>query len=101
MIVAPSRRIDGEWRTIVVDRKVVAGSMYRWHHSRELMPEVPEDVFEFAQSVADNIDPPAVAYVLDIANAGGLSVIELNAFSSSDFYASDPEPIVRAIAGIV
>lgn len=99
VVVAPSRRIEVEWRTVVVGREVVAASLYKSAGKRDLEPEVPEGVLAFAEEVASQVQPPAPAYMLDVAReeGGRLSVVELNSFSCSDLYACDPVPVVAAV----
>ena len=99
VVVAPPRKIEAEWRTVVVGRDVVAGSRYKSGGKREVSLDVPEDVLAFSQDTASQIPPPAPAYMLDVAReeGGRLSVVELNSFSCSDLYACDPVPVVAAV----
>lgn len=102
VVVAPPRRIEAEWRTVVVGRDVVAGSRYKSGGKRDVDPDVPADALSFAREVASQIAPPAPAYMLDVAREedGRLSVVELNSFSCSDLYACDPEPVVAAVQAL-
>ncbi len=99
VVVAPLRRIEQEWRTVVVDGKVVAESRYKSGGTRDVAPLAPAEVLSFAQTIASNIEPPALAYMLDVAReeGGRLSVVELNSFSCSDVYSCDPLPVVGAV----
>ena len=98
-VVAPPRRIEAEWRIVVVTGEVVAGSRYKRDGKRDVDPDLPSDVLAFAQATASEIEPPAKAYMLDVAReeGGRLSVVELNSFSCSDLYACAPLPIVEAV----
>lgn len=99
LVIAPPRRIEAEWRTVVVGTEVVSGSRYKSWGERNVDPDVPSNVLEFARATASEIKPPDSAYTLDVVReeGGRLSVVEFNSFSCSDLYACDPGPIVKAV----
>jgi len=99
VVVAPLKAIQAEWRLVIIGGKVVAGSRYKFEGRRDVSAEVPLKVRAFAQDVAGNIAPPAVAYMLDVAkeDSGRLSVVELNSFSCSDLYVCEPLAVVKAL----
>ena len=99
VVVASPRRIEAEWRTVVVGRRVVAASRYKSGGRRNVDGDVPDEVLAFARSVAAEIDLPAPATMLDVAReeGGRLCVVELNSFSCSELYACYPLPVVRAV----
>lgn len=99
VIVAAPREIAAEWRTVVIDGGVVAGSRYKSGGVKDVNPDVPADVLAFAGATAAEIEPPAPAYMLDVARetSGRLSVVELNSFSCSDTYACEPLAVVQAL----
>jgi hypothetical protein len=99
VVAAAPRQIEEEWRTVIVGKEAVAGSRYKSGGKKDVSPEVPADVLAFAKETASEIQPPAAAYMLDVAReqSGRLSVVELNSFSCSDLYECDPVPVVAAI----
>jgi hypothetical protein len=101
VIVAPVRSIVREWRYVVVDRKVVAGSAYA-SDGRHALPDRPDGApWTFAAGVARQLAPPEVVYVMDICEADGrLWLLELNPFSGADLYACDCRDVVAAV-GVV
>lgn len=100
VLVAPLRRIDAEYRCIVVDGRVVTQSRYRLNGWLSISPYVERDVIEF---VAERLEEwnPCVAVSIDVARTPeGLRIIETNAVSSSGFYAIDMSLFVTAIAAL-
>ena len=102
-VVAPPKRILAEYRLVVIDQKIVASCRYKLDSSKSLDPMVPTTILEFGQTMASTVKLKESAYMLDIAEeeSGRLSVIEVNSFSSSDFYEADLVPVVRAIEEMI
>jgi len=101
VVVSPKRDITAEWRFVVCDRKVIAGSQY-----------LPEEIeltdhflrccsptsFRLAQDIASNEWQPDVCYTIDIAESGWgceVSLLEINSFSCAGFYSCDINAIVK------
>jgi hypothetical protein len=99
VVVAPVRPVEREWRYVVVDGRVVAGSGYE-ADGRRPRPDDPGGApWRFAAEVAEALEPPQAVYVLDVGlAAGALRLVELNPFSDADLYACDPAAVVRAVA---
>ena len=99
VVVAPVRRVDREWRYVVVHGEVVAGSAYVAER-RAASPDTPDgSPWRFAADVAHALDAPEAAYVLDVCEAdGGLHLLELNPFSGADLYACDRTKVVDAVS---
>lgn len=102
VIVAPVRPIEAEWRYVVVDRKVVAGSAYA-AEGRRALPDAPTaKPWLFAQDVATNMEMPELVNIIDVCASGSeLRLLELNPFSGADLYACDLYAVVSAIASVV
>ena len=98
VVVAPVRSVGREWRYVVVDRGVVAGSAYA-SDGRSALPDDPGgSPWAFAADVARQIDPPEDVYVMDVCEADGrLWLLELNPFSGADLYACRCHDIVAAV----
>jgi hypothetical protein len=98
ILIAKHKAIkDKEYRFVIVDKKVVTGSMYNW--SKESSPEYPKEAEELAQKIADLDWQLDSAYTCDIAmgNNIGPRLIELNSFSCAGLYSCDRVKIVEAI----
>ena len=98
VVVAPVRAVGREWRYVVVDRRIVAGSAYA-SDGRSALPDDPRgSPWAFASDVAQQIDPPEDVYVMDVCEADGrLWLLELNPFSGADLYACDCHDVVSAV----
>jgi hypothetical protein len=98
IIASSIKHIEHEWRLFVVDGKVVSGSHYRAGGLLAVSPEVPPEVIGFGEEMAA-IWSPAPVFVLDVALSNeSLSVVEINGFNSSGFYASNIRDIVSAVS---
>lgn len=97
VLVAPRQRLDREWRLFVVDRRVVAGSQYRYYGDLCCEPGVPAEVSTFAETLCRRWTPAPV-FVMDVAQISDrLGLIELNGFHSSGFYACDVATVIQAV----
>jgi len=96
-IVAEPFGISKEWRTFVVDGKVVGASQYREYLKLSKAPGAPADVIDFAEAQAAVYSPHEV-FVLDVGRCGEeLYVIEAGCFNSAGFYDCELVPIFKAI----
>jgi len=102
VILAPPKKIEKEWRFIVVEERVITGSQY--HDNFEIKIESGYDpkAFEFAQIVVNETKyQPDPAYIMDIGKTKeGFGVVEINSFSCSDIYMSDAEIFVKEISNL-
>lgn len=102
VVVAPVRTIGAEWRFVVVDRRVVAGSGYDPSRRAAAALTDDEEPWRFAQAIAAQLEPPEVVYTLDVcATPDGLRLLELNPFSGADLYACDLDEVVRAVGRLL
>lgn len=101
-IVAVTRKqIDHEWRLFIVNKRVISGSHYRSFGALAVSKYIPGAVIHFGEELAA-IWSSDIVYVMDIAESGGrYSLIEINGFNSSGFYASDIKKIVSAVSDAV
>ncbi|MEM6782361.1 MAG: ATP-grasp domain-containing protein [Bacteroidota bacterium] len=102
IIVAPIRNVEREWRYVVVDGHVVAGSAYA-ADGRTALPDDPNGApWAFAAKVAKALPLPDPVTVLDVCACDGrLRLLELNPFSGADLYACDRTGVVRAVSAVV
>lgn len=98
-IVAQPFGIAKEWRTFVVDGKVVGASQYREYMRTSKAPGCPDEVTAFVQEQASIFSPHPI-FVMDVGLSGDdLYVIEVGCFNSAGFYKARLEPVFEAIQG--
>lgn len=98
IIVAPVRDLAREWRYVVVDRHIVAGSAYLADRKTHEADSSGSAAWRFAAQVSRAMVPPESVYVLDVCEAGGdLHLLELNPFSGADLYSCDRANVVSAV----
>lgn len=98
MVNAPIE-LQGEFRFVIADGRVVTGSEYRWDGKLDVRSDFLEDCFEVAKKVAAHPWQVDIAYTCDVAQtADGPKVVELNGFSSAGLYACDINKVVAAVS---
>lgn len=105
LVVDRVRYMDYEWRTIVYNGLCVTGCQYGSFDTEtrkfgfDPAPGLPDRVRSKAEEVAHAVDwAPDPMYVLDIVESEGeLSVMEINALSTSGWYDCDIGLLVDAI----
>lgn len=105
VMVAPLRKIYAEYRTWVVDKKVVTASQYKFGTIKRQTADVPDQVIAYAERCAQEWSPHR-AYVLDIFQAdsqeedvddSAFFIGEVNNLNSAGFYAADMNKLVIAL----
>jgi hypothetical protein len=101
VIVSTPRKIEREWRFVVVDDKIVSGSQYR-NASGCKLDEPDKDAERYAQHILDKIPyRPERVWCLDICEtAQGFHVLEVGCFGCAGLYVADKEPIVREVSRV-
>jgi hypothetical protein len=101
VVVAPVRQVMREWRYVVVDGRLVAGSAYAADGRRALPDEPTGAPWSFAEKIASTMEAPEIVYVLDVCESDGdLRLLELNPFSGADLYACDADNVVQSVSGV-
>lgn len=102
VVISRPKPILREWRFVVVDRNVVAGSLYRELGELHQSPDVPAEALDFALQVASREFQPDRVWVLDTCETpdGEMKVVEINGFSSSNWYSCDLQAIVKAVSRV-
>lgn len=101
VLCAPARQVEREWRYVVVNRRVVAGSSYEATSRRATGLSYRGRPWTFAQEVARELTPPDAAYVMDVCEADGrLWLLELNPFSGADLYRCNLAAVVEEVSRI-
>lgn len=99
VLVASPREIWTETRCFVVDRKVVAASLYRVGGQVRYEEVSADPVLDFAQECI-RAWVPSRAFVLDVAlTPDGYQVVEVNCLNAAGFYACDMQKLVVALEG--
>ena len=99
VIVATVKSVSREWRYVVVDGQVVAGSSYEADSRKATSDDPGGESWAFAQSVAESLKAPDSVYVVDVCEAGGeLRLLELNPFSGADLYACKADIVVEEVS---
>ncbi len=99
VVAAPVQTVSREWRFVIVNRRVVAGSGYQADGRIATSNDALDNARQFAAEVVESLPPPDPVYVLDVCETShGLRLIELNPFSGADLYGCDGPSIVSAIA---
>lgn len=102
VIVAPVQELGAEWRFVVCDGVVVAGSAYDPARHRPAGAVSSGPAHQLAAEVARALPAPDPGYILDIVEtATGLRVLELNPFSGADLYDCPVEPVIDAVSAIL
>lgn len=102
-VVSKPETIKQEYRLIILDKKVVSGSLYKDNRNviLENLDNLPNKnrIVEFAEKSLEEIDdsfPPI--FVLDIAFDGeDYSVLEFGCISCAGYYESNRHEIIKAI----
>ena len=91
--------LEGEFRFVIADKQVIAGSEYRWDGKLDVRRDWPQSCWDLAQKVADHEWQVDIAYTCDVALLDGEPrIVELNSFSSAGLYACDLERVVDGVS---
>lgn len=112
VLISKEQEIEEEYRFIVVNGKVITGSLYMDDNNRKTFKayydkpiDETSEVFKFAQTVA-NLHQPDKAFTIDICTAiyGDYKlykVLEINSFNCASMYGADYDKIVKATNDLV
>jgi hypothetical protein len=98
VVVSGPHDLDAEWRFVVANRQVVAGSQYKQAGEMSIQPEFDSSAFELAGQIASENYQPDPVWVLDVCRTrqGAYRLLEIGGFSFADLYACDKQRIVAA-----
>lgn len=98
ILVSSQKDINREWRLLIVDGKVVAGSQYREANEIKIKKGYPKEVVKFAESCMDWT--PDSCFILDIVEDAreDLFIMEINSFNTSGLYESELSEVVKAVS---
>jgi hypothetical protein len=91
--------IQGEFRFVIADGQVIAGSEYRWDGKLDIRRDWPPICEALAQQVASHPWQVDIAYTCDVALVAGKAwLVELNGFSCAGLYACDLDKVVEGVS---
>lgn len=101
IVVAPVQLIGDEWRFVVVNQRVITGSAYDPATRKPKPIELDSAAAIFASTVASQLEPPSIVYVLDVCWCNDqFRLLELNPFGGADLYACDANAIVENVSKV-
>jgi hypothetical protein len=102
VVIARPQAVEHEWRLIVIDNRVIAGSQYASRSERAIAEKCPPEVWKFAEVMLADIGwRPDPAFMLDLCESEGrLRLVELNSFSGSWLYRCDLAAVVAAASDL-
>ena len=100
VVVSSPQEIVKEWRFVVVDKTVIAGSLYKSNGITDIDPEATGPARELAERIAGMDYAPDPAWVVDICEtaSGDFRLLEVGAFSFCDLYDCDKVAVVKAVS---
>ena len=91
--------MGNEWRYVVVEGRVVAGSAYEPAGRSARAADPSGEPWSLASRIGGTLAAPEATYVMDICDSdAGLRLLELNPFSGADLYACDRDAVVAAVS---
>lgn len=102
LVVSRPKPITREWRFIVADHKIVAGSLYKDSNEVLISGEVPDAAMDFAVALVSREFQPDRVWVLDVCEMpnGEMRVVEINGFSSAIWYSCNLRDIVNRVSEV-
>ncbi|MCK9459643.1 MAG: ATP-grasp domain-containing protein [Proteobacteria bacterium] len=101
VVVSEPRNIQFEWRFVVVDGVVVAGSQYRENERFDVDATYPQEAVDFANLIASKYNPESV-FVVDVCltKSGQYRLMEVGCFSCAGLYACDRSKIIESVSAV-
>jgi hypothetical protein len=100
IIMNRAQNIKAEFRYVICEKQVIAGSEYRWDNVLDVRRDTHPACDAMAKKIAEADWQADTVYICDVAltEKDEAKVVELNAFSSSGLYACDTYKIVEAVS---
>lgn len=90
--VASPKEVEAEYRLFVVDKKVVASSMYRPYQKKD----APKEVLDFVQERISKVESDVFVVDVGVVN-DAYYIVETNCPNASGFYKSDMDTIIKSL----
>lgn len=107
--IAKPKYISREYRTIIVDKKVIAVSQYKKDGRLNIKDYPPKEIIYYANKMAQ-LYQPADVFTLDVCELtegtfdpliGPYRIIEVNCFNCSGFYHCDIYAIIKKVSEFI
>lgn len=100
VVVSSPKTIVAEWRYVVVNGKIVAGSQYKEGLNQCLRPAEDSSAQNLAEDILAVGFAPDPVWVFDICRTdqGTDHLLEIGAFSFANLYGCDLDAVVRAVS---
>lgn len=100
VVVSSPKALVAEWRFVVVDRQVIAGSQYKEAGQLVSRSGYDPEAFRLASRIAAGDFQPDPVWVMDICKTGDghYRLLEIGAFSFANLYACDKVAVVAAVS---
>jgi len=99
-VIAPPKQILGEWRSLIIDGKIISISRYacKGGVSNQMNDDNNPDVRALLEKIAAHKWQPDEAYIADVARVGNeYKLLEIGSPNCAGWYQMDVEKIVDAI----
>lgn len=102
VVVSSPQDITAEWRFIIADRKVIAGSQYKLEGELIISSSIDSGAVRFAEKVLEQCYEPDPVWILDIGKTGDgtYHIVEVGGFSFAGLYACDKDAVVRGVSQV-
>lgn len=102
VVVSSPKQVVAEWRYVIADRAIVAGSQYLDGGAKIAVAANDSGAYELAQTILQVPYVPDSVWVLDICRTADNTyhLLEIGSFSFCDLYACDKDAVVCAVSTI-
>jgi hypothetical protein len=102
VVVSSPKEIKREWRFVIADQVIVAGSLYRDSGSLKAEPCDDQGAEHLAATILATGYAPERVWVMDICETadGHYHLLEIGAFSFANLYGCDKDAVVRAVSNV-
>lgn len=102
VVVSSPKSIAKEWRFVVADQQVIAGSEYKEGETLIARAEVNGSARTFAEAILNTGFSPDSVWVMDICETTDheFHLLEIGGFSFSNLYACDKDAVVNAVSRV-
>lgn len=102
VVVSSPKRIDAEWRFVIADQSVVAGSLYKSSNPLDASPQNDVGARQLVDEILATGYSPDPVWVMDICRTidGVYQLLEIGCFSFANLYSCDKDAVVRAVSAV-
>lgn len=100
VVISSPKTVAKEWRFIIVNHQVIAGTQYAEHGRLVSRPGYDPSSYELAKRLASHSFEPDPVWVMDICKTAKSTyhLLEIGAFSFASLYSCDKVAVVRAVS---